>query len=257
MIIGGRSVSFGPPPWGPLALSPVLWLDAADAATLFQDSGLTTPAVADADPVGGWTNKAIGASVHAIQATSTKRGTLKLAQVGGQNVVRFDGVDDFLEANGLAALFSGTDLPFSVFMAFKKLSNTSTDGLFSISSSSSGTPFHIIRTNAATSFDSSRRDDASAAVVRSGGTPDTSAHVLAVAFDGQNVLATLDGSQIVSNTQNVGALTLDRLTVGMGRTNVEADAGHLDLAELILTASGLAASALVTGAAYLRNKWGI
>lgn len=72
-----------------------LWLK-SDAGT-FTDSAMTTAATADADPVGGWQDQSANGK-NFIQATSTKRGTLKTG-ANGQNsksVVRGDGVDDVL-----------------------------------------------------------------------------------------------------------------------------------------------------------------
>jgi hypothetical protein len=46
------------PSWSPTAFSGLaLWLDAADAATLFQDSGGTIPVTANGQPVGRWSDK--------------------------------------------------------------------------------------------------------------------------------------------------------------------------------------------------------
>lgn len=62
---------------------------------LFQDSARTTPAIADGDLVGSWTDLSSGAK-HASQATSTKRPTLKTNIINGKPAVRFDDVDDYL-----------------------------------------------------------------------------------------------------------------------------------------------------------------
>jgi len=47
-----------------------LWLDASDAATLFQDAAATTPATATDNPVGAWLDKS-GNGRHATQSTTT------------------------------------------------------------------------------------------------------------------------------------------------------------------------------------------
>lgn len=65
--------------------------------TLWQDSGRTTPATADGDPVGAW-DDASGNAGHAVQAASGARPTLKTAIVNGKPVLRGDGVDDRLFA---------------------------------------------------------------------------------------------------------------------------------------------------------------
>lgn len=86
--------------WTPaqLGTSLSLWLDASDATTRFQDSGLTTLALADTDPVGGWKDKS-GNARHVLQATAGKRPLLKLAIQNGLPIIRSDGTDDFLQAS--------------------------------------------------------------------------------------------------------------------------------------------------------------
>jgi hypothetical protein len=84
------------------------WLK-ADAGT-WQLSTLTTPAVADGDPVGGWTDQTVNGH-SPVQATATKRGTLKLNMRNGLPVIRFDGVTQFLSKN-----FTGV-FPFTRFIA--------------------------------------------------------------------------------------------------------------------------------------------
>ena len=71
----------------------LVWSGAVD---LYQDSGRTTPATADADPVGGWADRA--ASPHHLgQATAGKRPT----RIG--RAVRFDGTERLLStASGWA-----------------------------------------------------------------------------------------------------------------------------------------------------------
>lgn len=71
----------------------VLWLDAADPSTLYQNSGLTVRATADNDPVGGWVDKS-GRGTHAVQSTSGWRPLLRLNQQNGKPMIVNDGVDD-------------------------------------------------------------------------------------------------------------------------------------------------------------------
>lgn len=73
-----------------------LWFDASVSSSLFQDSGLTTPASADGDPVGGWKDQSSNA-YNMTQATSGKRGTLKLNVYNGKPAVRFDGVSQYID----------------------------------------------------------------------------------------------------------------------------------------------------------------
>jgi hypothetical protein len=80
----------------------VVWHDASDASTLFQDSALTTPANADNDPVGGWKDKS-GNGRTATQTTAGKRPLLKLAIRNGLPGLRFDDTDDYLSLAKITA----------------------------------------------------------------------------------------------------------------------------------------------------------
>lgn len=73
-------------PSGP-PVTPDFWLDSLDPATLFQDAAMTTPAVAEADPVGCWKDKGAGAK-HAVQATAGKRLFLESGDVANDGTAR-------------------------------------------------------------------------------------------------------------------------------------------------------------------------
>jgi hypothetical protein len=95
----GQSTKFNP-----LRLSPALWLDASDSATLFQSNG-GSAAAADGDPVGYWTDKS-GNAKHVQQTDPTKKPLLKTG-ANGQNaksVLLFNGTNNYLDSvttNGL------------------------------------------------------------------------------------------------------------------------------------------------------------
>ncbi|MBX3411571.1 MAG: hypothetical protein KF708_02545 [Pirellulales bacterium] len=93
----------------------VLWLAADDAASLFQSSGLDTPALVDGDPVGGWKNRGAGA-YHALQGTADRRPLLRLNGVNGLPLVEFDGSDDYLAVTRMTGKFSDG---LSYFMVLK------------------------------------------------------------------------------------------------------------------------------------------
>ena len=65
-----------------------LWLDASDAASITLDGS---------NNVSQWNDKS-GNGKHAAQATTTKRPSYQTAVQNGLNAVRFDGVDDCLQA---------------------------------------------------------------------------------------------------------------------------------------------------------------
>lgn len=65
----------------------VLWLDADDAATLTVSSGL----------ISEWRDKS-GLGNDAVQAIGAFQPTYVLAGINGRNIVRFDGIADFIES---------------------------------------------------------------------------------------------------------------------------------------------------------------
>lgn len=103
--------------WSPLRIGGpsdlLIWLAARRDGTLFQDAAMTTPAVADLDPVGAWKDVS-GNGRHVTQATAAARPILKPASVGGRRSLRFDGVDDVLAT--AAGLGLSGDLATTVFL---------------------------------------------------------------------------------------------------------------------------------------------
>lgn len=99
------------PSWSPLSFGSSLaaWWDAHDVSTLWQDTGKTTPASADGDPVRVIADK--GPNGYDLVAPSdAARGTLKLNIVNGRPVVRFNGTSQYMDATIPA--FSGSALTF-------------------------------------------------------------------------------------------------------------------------------------------------
>ncbi len=77
------------PSWAvPITDGLLLWLDASDSSTLFQDAALTIPAAAG-DPVGGWADKS-GNGYNATQPTAGLEPMLDLTAMNGQPAVRFE-----------------------------------------------------------------------------------------------------------------------------------------------------------------------
>jgi hypothetical protein len=96
-----------------------LWLDGADASTLFQNSDGTVPATATSDPVGYWGDKS-GNARHATQTTAANRPTVSTTTLNGRRTLGFDGSDDRLD---IAALDT---TPATVFSVVRHNSGTTT-----------------------------------------------------------------------------------------------------------------------------------
>lgn len=73
---------------------PFAWHDFSDSSKLFTDSARTVAVTADADPIGGVTDRSTNGN-HLSQGTSTKRALYKTNIQNGLAVARYDGVDDF------------------------------------------------------------------------------------------------------------------------------------------------------------------
>ncbi len=92
-----------------------LWLDGADASTLFKDTLGTQPVAASNDPVALWRDKS-GNARDAVQATVANQPTYQIAVQNGLSVVRFDAANDGM-ATGLSV--AGGDLSAFVVYDFR------------------------------------------------------------------------------------------------------------------------------------------
>lgn len=75
-----------------------IWLDASDLSTVFQSEG-GSYASADGDPVGYWMDKS-GNAWHASQASGTNKAAFRTNVQNGRPIIRFDGVNDYLDTAG-------------------------------------------------------------------------------------------------------------------------------------------------------------
>ena len=81
-----------------------LWLDASDSGTLYNATSGGSLVAADGS-VARWEDKS-GNARHATQATSGSRPTRKASVQGGNDLLRFDGSDDFLSIASSTAAFN-------------------------------------------------------------------------------------------------------------------------------------------------------
>ncbi len=103
LLTGAGTATTSSAVWSPTDVAGLkLWLK-ADAG-LFQDTGGVTPASANNDPVGKWTDQSVGGN-DVTQGTSTHKPLLKTAAQNSKPGVYFDGVDDEL-INTLTSLLA-------------------------------------------------------------------------------------------------------------------------------------------------------
>lgn len=110
-------------PFTPLLYSPVLWLKSDQG--VFQDAALTTAAVADGDPVGGWQDLS-ASGLNLTQSIAGSRPTLKLNIRAGKPVIRFNGINNYLGGGNSFNLGSA----FTTFVVFQTTDITKNQCVF-------------------------------------------------------------------------------------------------------------------------------
>jgi hypothetical protein len=228
-LLGG-SASFCP-----LSLPGLLaWWDSSDASTLFQASNGTTPAVADADPVGYCGDKS-GNGKHATQTTAGSRPALKLAQQNGRNVLRF--ASDFLSAS-----LPATIQPFSVALVVKQ------DGTFTVTMGGVlAVPWYVTSNGGTTQV--------SAGTLLNSGEAATGVWtIVSAVFNG------LGSSVQVNNKTPVvgdaGTLALSNIGIGAYYAGEGAPAA-LDVGEAVIMAGKISSANRSALHSYLNTKWGV
>lgn len=135
---GGTGGSFSPSDIANLSL----WLDASDPATLFTDTGKTTPVSSDGDLVACWDDVSDNGQ-DGVQATSSYRPTYKTNVLNGNSVLRFDGGDFFTTAS------RAFTAEFTIF-AVSKYTASDTRGIISVDNSGTYRQFQLRYKNATT-----------------------------------------------------------------------------------------------------------
>ena len=227
----------------PLSLSPALWLDSSDLATLYQDSAGTTPVAADGDPVGKWLDKS-GNGRHLTQATAAQRPTMKAAVANGRNVVRFDGVDDNMAR--LSSIVSAQPLT-----------------ILSVNRYSVGNKFeYVLDGNEEVRVIHGKRNDAGdpvfvfAGSVLSGGNGAAGGYKIQTSVvNGASSILRHNKAQVA--TGDAGASHLGSgIVVGADKSIA---AGFLDgdLCELVIYSSALTPGQITSVESYLSTRWGV
>jgi len=208
--------AFVPPEIGSLQLRLL-----AETGT-FQDSALTTPTVNSTDPVGGWLDQS-GHANNALQATAGNRTTWETNAFGALPGIRFTSASSqYLSADGAAAAFSGTDLPFTHLVVFRLLANGIAECPMSLGNSGNVGPYCLMHIAATNIPQINRRNDAQTGNLTVNGTAQVNInpHLLVLWFDGTNGRVLWDGQQLGTTTAiNVGLTTLNRYTLGCWRRN--------------------------------------
>jgi hypothetical protein len=180
--------------------------------------------------------------------------------INGNRCMVFDGSNDHLTANGVAASITGDDKAFTISMIIRQavIPTVGDSTPISFGRSSSATPYIWLTAGGASGvtyyFD--KRDDASGTATRSGGTPDTSIHVLTWVYTGTTASFYIDGvAAYTAQTLNTGTLTLDRMGIGALVRNTISNYLNGKIGDLIVFNTALSDANRESVEAYLTSKW--
>lgn len=221
------------------------WYDFSDAATLFTDSARTTPVTADADPIGGVTDKS-GNANHLAQGTASKRPTYKTAIQNSKSVGRFDGSDDCFSISQIATMdinangyiqFVVVKMSAGVIAGHRQLSH--------IHYSAGG-----LERDGAYGYSGGYKN---ASVTLS----DSTFHVAYSAYDGSaNISAKKDNASTVTAACADFTLGIDAYEIGNGASTLY---GYLngDIAEILYYCPIVSAANITAIMSYLNAKWAV
>lgn len=233
-----RWKKFGSAPFAPTDLSNLLlWLDAADTASITESGGL----------VSSWNDKS-GNGHHATQSTGTRKPVTNSRTVNGLNCLDFDGTNDYLILpSGLYGLTTGNSNMFIV-AAHDNLDRldplvvgAGTAGLYGIYPSSSGTGliwvFH----------------DTYGSRINATGFTTTDQHLFQHRRATGSYYFKLDEDAEVSDTAVNITMTLLRIGLNDSSTNY----ADIRMCEILIYGNDLSAGDRTLVRDYLKNKWGI
>lgn len=184
------------------------WYDADDDSTINQTAGL----------VNQWNDKS-GAGNHATQSGGARPAVLGRTATGNfRGGIEFDGIDDWLSVNGLAAGFSGTNIPYTIFVVSQQQTQAALNELFCVSNSGSNRPLRNLFKLTGNILRSSEGSNAgSSASVSASPVGLLNFDITAVRGQGTSSQLFLNGAQVGTNTTSLGATTINQAVIGARR----------------------------------------
>lgn len=217
----------------------------------WQDSGRTTPASANNDPVGAW-DDASGSSRHVTQATAADRPLLKTSIINGFAVQRFDGATDFLQRTSAGFSIATPQTIFCVGL----VSSVSAPGAFGRVYDSADSS--VGRALMGKHGDNSTNAIFAGTVVSYAESLPTTMKVWSAVYNGASSALWRNGTQVVSG--NAGTNTMSGLRLGAGATaggGAASEFNGCDIAEFVVYSAALSASDRIGVENYLRSKYAL
>jgi len=220
-----------------------LWLDASDASTLYNGASL---AAAD-EPISSWRDKS-GNARHATQSTGVSQPLRKSAVQNGKDVVRFDGVNDYMDGS---ELFSGSS-PCTMIAVYTPIATTGVHSIIGQSSNLTPNTWRVLqfRTVAAIGdpYFAGYANDLTDVT-----TPTTNTKIATFTYTGTVGSLFRNGNQIVTRGM---VLSTTSANYAIGR-DADPQRANCDIAEILVFPTALSAAERENVELYLNRKWAI
>jgi hypothetical protein len=232
-------------------ISTALWLDAADASTVFTtDTGSTL--AANNSAVGRWNDKS-GNGFHLLQATSGNRPTYATNLVNGRNGITFTAASNhYLDRTG-----GSWGTSYVAMTVCRTNASTTGQAIFATRSTSSGLPINPqISISGADQTQFAVRDDSSNVVSNSIATHPVNTWVLMGGTRNNNSVTTYrDGTAGTTGTATFGTISTTITAVGALNSGSPTFGAFFsgNIAEIII--APIANLQKIEG--YLAHKWGL
>jgi hypothetical protein len=191
---------------------------------------------------------------HATQGTATNRPKSGTRTLNGKNVLDFDGSNDFLINNGVAASFTGEDKPWTFFFVTDR--DATLNSGFSISSSTTNSPFIW---QYASTMDL-RDNGLNEVILFTTGSESSGLKIITYRSSGLNFTSWLAKTAVNTGTAyNIGGITINISTIGALRGTGGITNGTLfyngAIGELIYYNRELTTSEVSRVQDYLVSRW--
>ena len=239
-----------------------LWLDAADASTLFDATAGGNLVTTDGAAVARWQDKS-GNNRHATQGTANARPLLKTGIKNARNGLRFDGVNDIIQTPS----YSLTSNAFTIYAVVARPWQTTKFAAVISQNYNQTTGLALITTQltvqdwlvrSIASFGNGYNPGRSP---RANGQYSTSIanntfHILGTSMSSSQATLTLDGSSVATNQSLAASVPSNTGAFQIGNNSLN-DQWNGDICEILFYDAALTTTQRQAVESYLNSKWAI